>query len=130
MVRTRGLTHIALAVRDVERSLRFYQHVVGAVVVFRKTGFIQVQTPGSRDVLVFEEDAERAGKRGGVLHFGFRLLDPADIDPAARAVEDAGGRIVEKGEFEPGEPFIFAADPDGYQIEIWYEPPTTVDPPT
>jgi hypothetical protein len=29
----------------------------------------------------------------------------------------------------PGEPYIFALDPDGYEIEIWYELPTSVDPP-
>jgi hypothetical protein len=27
------------------------------------------------------------------------------------------------------EPFVFATDPDGYTIEIWYEIPTRVDPP-
>jgi hypothetical protein len=27
-----------------------------------------------------------------------------------------------------GEPYLFAADPDGYEIEIWYEIPTKVDP--
>jgi hypothetical protein len=24
-------------------------------------------------------------------------------------------------EFCPGEPYLFAKDPDGYEIEIWYE---------
>ncbi|CAN5276311.1 N/A [soil metagenome] len=128
MVPTHGLTHIALAVRDVERSLRFYQQVFGVVAVYRKSGFVQAQTPGSQEALVFEEDPEQAGKAGGVRHFGFRLLDPEDIDAAARAVEEAGGLIIEQGEFEPGEPYLFAADPDGYEIEIWYEPPTPVDP--
>lgn len=33
------------------------------------------------------------------------------------------------GEFVPGEPYLFAADPDGYEVEVWYELPTTVDPP-
>ncbi len=31
MVRTYGLTHIVLAVRDIERSLAFYQQVLGVV---------------------------------------------------------------------------------------------------
>ena len=34
-VRTFGLTHVALAVRDVERASRFSQQVVGAVEVYR-----------------------------------------------------------------------------------------------
>jgi catechol 2,3-dioxygenase-like lactoylglutathione lyase family enzyme len=129
MIGTYGLTHIVLAVRDVNRSLRFYQQVLGVVEVYRSDGFTQAQTPGSRDVIVFEENVEHAGAGGGVAHFGFRLLDPADIDAAAAAVERAGGKISSKGEFCPGEPFVFFSDPDGYEVEIWYELPTVVDPP-
>ena len=128
MVRTYGLTHIALAVRDAERSLAFYQQVIGAVPVYRDAGFIQAQTPGSRDVLVFEEGAPRAGRAGGVAHFGFRLVDPADIDVAVEAVERAGGRVLRRGEFCPGEPYVFFEDPDGYEVELWHELPTAVDP--
>lgn len=127
-VKTHGLTHLALAVRDPERSLRFYGQLLGVVEVFREPGFIQAQTPGSRDVLVFEKNASAAGKAGGVVHFGFRLLDPADIDLAAREVVQAGGKILSQGEFCPGEPYLFARDPDGYEIEIWFELPTPVDP--
>ena len=129
MIRTHGLTHIALAVRDVERSFRFYEQVFGAVAVYRQDGFLQAQTPGSWDVLVFEEKGERAGKAGGIAHFGFRLVDPEDIDVAAEAVERAGGTILQRGEFCPGEPYLFFVDPDGYEVEIWYELPTPVDPP-
>ena len=118
MIPTYGLTHIALAVRDPQRSLRFYQDVFGAVPVFQDDGFVQVQTPGSRDVIVFERKKTRAGKGGGVAHFGFRLVDPGDIAAAAQAVERAGGRILSQGEFCPGEPYLFAADPDGYEVEI------------
>ena len=128
MIRTYGLTHVALAVKDPERSFRFYEAVLGAVAVYRSDDFIQAQTPGSRDVLVFERDAGKAGKTGGVAHFGFRLTDPADIDAAAEAVIAAGGKIRDKGEFVPGEPYIFFSDPDGYEVEIWFEIPTPVDP--
>ena len=72
---------------------------------------------------------KQAGKIGGVAHFGFRLRNPKDIDAAAKAVKKAGGTIKEQGEFVPGEPYLFAFDPDGYEFEIWYEIPTPVDPP-
>jgi len=120
MIGTYGLTHIGLAVRDVERALRFYKDVFGANEVYREPGTIQAQTPGSHDILSFEEDASKAGEMKGVTHFGFRLRKPEDIEAAAIAVR-AGGKILQQGEFVPREPYIFASDPDGYRIEIWYE---------
>jgi catechol 2,3-dioxygenase-like lactoylglutathione lyase family enzyme len=129
VVKTYGLTHVAVAVRDLDRTEAFYNAILGAVVVYRDGGFLQMQTPGSRDVLVFEKNAVAAGKAGGVLHFGFRLTKARDIEAARAAVKDAGGTITETGEFVPGEPYLFATDPDGYTIEIWYEIPTPIDPP-
>jgi catechol 2,3-dioxygenase-like lactoylglutathione lyase family enzyme len=127
-VRTFGLTHVALAVRDVEKSLRFYHAVVGAVTVYQQKDFAQAQTPGSRDVIVFERKPRRAGKSGGIAHFGFRLQDPGDIKKAIRTVRQAGGKLLSRGEFVPGEPYVFFQDPDGYEVEIWYELPTPADP--
>lgn len=128
-VRTHGLTHVAIAVRDPQRSLRFYRAVLGVVPVFEGDAFVQAQTPGSRDVLVFERSPRHAGKKGGVAHFGFRLKRAADIDRARDAVRAAGGTITDTGEFVPGEPYVFFRDPDGYEVEIWYEIRTPVDPP-
>ena len=128
MVKTYGLTHVAVAVRDLDRTEAFYRAILGAVVVYRDAGFLQMQTPGARDVLVFEKNAKAAGKAGGVMHFGFRLTKAKDIEAARDAVKEAGGTITETGEFVPGEPYLFATDPDGYTIEIWYEIPTSVDP--
>ncbi len=42
MIGTYGLTHIGLAVRDVERAFRFYEDVFGAKAVYRDPGTIQV----------------------------------------------------------------------------------------
>ena len=128
MVKTFGLTHIALAVRDLDRSARFYRDVFGAQEVYKKDTFVQLQTPGTHDVIVLERHPERAGPAGGIMHIGFRLTDSSDIDHAAAEVTRAGGTIREKGEFCPGEPYLFAFDPDGYEVEIWYELPTPVDP--
>ena len=128
MIRTYGLTHIALAVRDAARALAFYHEVLGVVPVYRDASFIQAQTPGSRDVLVFQEGAPNVGVVGGVAHFGFRLTDPNDIDAAVAAVERAGGMVLSRGEFCPGEPYVFFRDLDGYEVELWHELPTPVDP--
>ena len=43
------------------------------------------------------------------------------IDELTAQVLNAGGKIKERGEFVEGEPYIFLFDPDGYEIEIWYE---------
>jgi catechol 2,3-dioxygenase-like lactoylglutathione lyase family enzyme/protein-tyrosine-phosphatase len=128
-VATYGLTHVALTVPDVERSFAFYEAVFGMVAVYRKDDLIQAQTPGSRDVLVFQRGTRDAGTSGGIAHFGFRLVDPAAIDAAAQRVTAAGGTIEERGDFCPGEPFLYARDRDGYLVEIWHELPTSVDPP-
>jgi catechol 2,3-dioxygenase-like lactoylglutathione lyase family enzyme len=127
-VATYGLTHVALSVRDVKRSLRFYAAVFGTVTVYKSDGFAQVQTPGSRDVIVFERRRRGAGRRGGIAHFGFRLRRARDITRAAAAVLGAGGKIASQGEFVLGEPYLFFTDPDGYEVEVWYELPTPVDP--
>ncbi|MGH9162265.1 MAG: VOC family protein [Vicinamibacteraceae bacterium] len=127
-VKTRGLTHIALAVTSIDRSAAFYRRLVGAVEVYRSPGFLQMQTPGSWDVLVFEERPSEAGQSGGVLHFGFRLVDEHGLDHAEETVVAAGGTVLDKGEFVPGEPYLFAKDPDGYTVELWYELPTKADP--
>jgi catechol 2,3-dioxygenase-like lactoylglutathione lyase family enzyme len=127
-LRTYGLTHIALGVKDPERALAFYESVFGMVAVYRSEEFIQAQTPGARDVIVFERSTKSVGKSGGIAHFGFRLTKREDIDLAAARVRRAGGTVTEQGEFVPGEPYLFARDLDGYLIEIWYELPTSVDP--
>jgi catechol 2,3-dioxygenase-like lactoylglutathione lyase family enzyme/protein-tyrosine-phosphatase len=128
-VATYGLTHLALTVPDVERAFGFYEAVFGMVAVYRRDEFIQAQTPGARDVLVFQRGKRDVGKSGGIAHFGFRLVDPAAIDAAAKRVIAAGGMIEEQGDFCPGEPYLYARDRDGYLLEIWHELPTRVDPP-
>lgn len=128
MISTYGLTHVALAVKDAKRSFEFYRDLFGVIAVYQDESSIQAQTPGSRDVLVFEENPAKAGQPGGVVHFGFRLVEPGGITDALRDFERLGVEIVSQGEFSPGQPFVFFRDPDGYEIEVWFEPATAVDP--
>src|SRR5882724_12774811 len=93
MVKTHGLTHIALRVKDVERSSLFYQKIFGAKEMYKQDDFIQVQTPNSKDIIVFERRDPVFGKEKNIIHFGFRLQSPADIDTAIHEVKEAGGKI-------------------------------------
>jgi len=65
MVKTYGLTHIALAMKDAKRSFEFYRKVFGVITIYDQGGWIQAQTPGSRDIIVFDESAPRIGKPVG-----------------------------------------------------------------
>jgi catechol 2,3-dioxygenase-like lactoylglutathione lyase family enzyme len=121
MVKTHGLSHVALSVLDPDRSLNFYRSVFGVREYFRNESSIQVLGPGQYDVIAFEKRPAAAGVTGGIIHFGFRLVRPQDIDVAVAAVEGAGGSVVSRGEFAPGLPYAFVRDPDGYEIEIWFE---------
>ena len=122
MIRTQGLTHIHLIVRDLERSLRFYQGVFGMEERFRAgPKLVFLNTPGSKDVIALNEDpaeVSNAGDSGGVAHFGFGLADSADLDAAVAEVEAAGGKLIRRGEHAPGVPFAYVEDPDGYVIEL------------
>jgi catechol 2,3-dioxygenase-like lactoylglutathione lyase family enzyme len=121
MVKTHGLSHVALSVLDPDRSLAFYNSVFGVREYFRNESTIQVLGPGQYDVLAFERRPAGAGAPGGIIHFGFRLTRPEDIDAAVATVENAGGTVTSRGEFGAGLPYAFVRDPDGYEIEIWFE---------
>jgi len=121
MIKTFGLTHIALPVKDVKRSSFFYQKVFGAKEMYSYPDFIQVQTPGSKDILVFENQKKPSPKTKRGFHFGFRSPKPFRIETVIETVKKAGGKIKDSGEFVPGEPYVFFYDPDGYEIEIWFE---------
>jgi catechol 2,3-dioxygenase-like lactoylglutathione lyase family enzyme len=121
MIRTRGLTHIHLTVRNMRRSLRFYRNVFGMKESFRLgDDMVFLNTPGSRDMITLHEDsdaADIAGTSGGIAHFGFILIK-GDLDIAIKEVQKAGGKLLERGEHSPGNPYAYVTDPDGYTIEL------------
>jgi catechol 2,3-dioxygenase-like lactoylglutathione lyase family enzyme len=120
MIKTHGLNHISLSVADPERSLECYTKLFGVREYHRDWDVIQALGPGPHDVIVFERRPSH-GRPGGIDHFGFRLVDPADAPFALRQAKAAGASILRQGEFAPGSPFIYISDPDGYTIEIWFE---------
>src|SRR3982074_3335759 len=98
MGQTHGLTHINLAVRDLGRALRFYEQVFGLREYGRGDGLVNTQAPGRHDIVPFAEDPTTAGLSGGIAHFGFRLVDPGDIDRAIAEVEHAKDQAIDSAE--------------------------------
>jgi predicted enzyme related to lactoylglutathione lyase len=120
--KTYGLTHLSIAVNDVDKTMKFYQQVFDMQTMYHENGFVQLTTPGCNDILVFEEKKDvPIGETGGIAHFGFRLKNSNDIDEIVNKITVAGGTIIDKGEFVPGSPYVFFKDPDGYEVEVWYE---------
>lgn len=120
--KTYGLTHFAIKVKNVDRTIEFYKKIFDVEVMHQSPGWVQVKTPGTNDILVFEQSrSSSVGKSGGIVHFGFRLRHPDHITEMVDRVKAAGAKIKEQGEFVPGSPYVFFYDPDGYELEIWYE---------
>ena len=118
-MKTTGLSHIHLAVRDLERSERFYSGLFGLEVMFRvPPDMVFMQTPGAQDVITLRQagESEEIGP-GGVGHFGFAVA-PEHFQDALAEAQAFGAEILEVGEFRPGQPFAYMKDPDGYVIEL------------
>jgi len=102
MAKIYGLTHLAITVSNIERTMNYME------VMNHEKGSVQLTTPGCHDIVVLEEKKdEPTGHTGGIAHFGFRLKDPADIEEMMLRVINAGGVIIDKGEFVPGSAHVF-----------------------
>jgi catechol 2,3-dioxygenase-like lactoylglutathione lyase family enzyme len=122
-VETRGIRHIHLLVRDLPHSVAFYETAFGMKVAFRDGKILFLRSPNGGDDLALHQastpdEKARVGQCGGFEHFGITVTDRTRLDEAIAAVQAAGGALVRRGEHEPGAPFAYISDPDGYVIEI------------
>jgi catechol 2,3-dioxygenase-like lactoylglutathione lyase family enzyme len=124
MIKTFGLRHIQINVQDAERALAFYAELFGVEEQFRsgdQTIFASI--PGGGDLLTLHQPGASeplyGRDRGGLVHFGFALPADADMDDAERQIIAAGGTDIRRGEHEPGKPFLYFHDLDGYEVELW-----------
>jgi catechol 2,3-dioxygenase-like lactoylglutathione lyase family enzyme len=116
------MKHLALPVRDQERSRRFYESYFGfdakparrydgdVLMLYNADGFSLALGPTDEPISVPE-----------FLHFGIHLGDP----DAVRAFRDRlvadGVTIAEEWE-EPEYVSVKCVDPDGYVVEVAWEP--------
>ncbi len=122
MIKTTGLNHIHLIVRNLDAAIEFYQNVFGMKEMYRDgPKMVFLNTPGTEDLITLNEDPlnlENAGNNGGIGHFGFRLANDASLEDAISEVEKWGGNLERRGEHGPGHEFAYLRDPDGYLFEL------------
>ncbi len=121
MIDSQGLTHIHIAVSDLERSLTFYRDVFGMQVRYWDgPAMVFLNTPGSDDSITLRqaEAGEPVGPCEGVGHFGFRLRRKEEFDSAVQHVVQSGGTLLERGEYRSGSAYAYVSDPNGYVIEL------------
>ena len=119
-----GIGHVAIRVKDVERTLDFYVKKLGFKEMFRlerdgRLLLIYLRITDEQYLEVFPEaEGDRAPPReaNGLNHVCFTI---SDIDAALRRIEAAGIPIVrEKQLGADGNLQAWLEDPDGNRIEL------------
>ncbi|HEY2166045.1 MAG TPA: VOC family protein [Jatrophihabitantaceae bacterium] len=112
-----GIGHVHLIVADHERAARFYGDAFGLKEHFRVRDRLVFMGTDDATLIVLDAEQTAAGK-GGIDHLGLTLASGQDLDAAVDDVVSAGGRVVQRGEHEPGMPFAYVTDPDGNLLEL------------
>ena len=125
------LTHIALAVRDLDRTIAFYRKHVNLHVVHERAengvrvAWLADREAGAEFVLVLlEVPGERPSEQATLKHLGFAVASRAEVDAAAAAARTDG--ILALAPIYAGPIvgyFCIVTDPDGNQVEFSYGQP-------
>jgi catechol 2,3-dioxygenase-like lactoylglutathione lyase family enzyme len=114
------LRHLALAVRDPDRSARFYCSRLGFSPLRRSPdGVLMLAGPDGFSLALGPTPEVVA--LPPFLHFGFCAPTPAVVQAYRGELAGAGAEIVEEWD-EPGYVSFKCRDPDGYVIEVAWEP--------
>ena len=128
-----GFGHIDLTVTDGERSVRWWEEVLGfkQIGTFEKPGFKgwNMLHPSHLVVSVMTHDDRRTDRFDertvGLDHLAFRVSDRATLDEWAKHLDGLG--VSHSGvQEERGGPLIVFRDPDNIQLELWVLDPQLV----
>ncbi|MBA3377110.1 MAG: VOC family protein [Actinobacteria bacterium] len=115
------MDHLALAVSDPIRSRRFYERYLGfsAEPTRREDGVLILHNASGFSLALGETDEPVHVPE--FLHFGTRLPDPDEVRSFRGRLAADGVVIV--GEWdEPDYVSVKFRDPDGYVVEVSWEP--------
>jgi catechol 2,3-dioxygenase-like lactoylglutathione lyase family enzyme len=123
----RGLTHVALLIRDPEASIAFYARYARMQVVHRRRDEASGRqvlwlSDLTRPFVIVLIQAERVeGRLDGFAHLGVGCESRAEVDRLCTLAREEGR--LGMGPLESGYPvgyWAFIRDPDGHNLEISY----------
>ncbi|MBN1528280.1 MAG: VOC family protein [Thermoleophilaceae bacterium] len=120
---------VRLTVTDLDRSVGFYQDVIGLRLHVRENGTAAMGA-GGEDLVVLDENprARPAGRTSGLYHFA--LLHPSREELASALQRLAARRTPMQGASDHGvSEALYLPDPDGNGIELYADRPREVWPP-
>ena len=120
-----GLRHVALNVRDVEKSIQFYSTILGMEVEWRPDADNAYLTSGQDNLALHKLPAgAQPGKVQTVHHIGFIVKHPENVDEwAERLRKNAISLAQEPKTHRDGARSFYFHDPDGLLIQLIYHPP-------
>ncbi len=118
MITTNGLNHLALPVRDPERSARFYANLFNMEITSSSPEVAFLKTVGSTDMIALNRSEVGVVSGRKSMHFGF-MVDPEQFDAALRTIEEQSVKKVSEPSRRSIGRYVFIEDLDGYTIEIF-----------
>jgi catechol 2,3-dioxygenase-like lactoylglutathione lyase family enzyme len=116
MSTTLGLSHVHVAVSDIDRAVRFYVEAFGLEERYRAdSGIVYLRIPGTAHHVALRHD-DNAGQRAN--RFGFALADPGDADALVDRVLSLGGSLLHRRRLAADVVEVVVADPDGNVISL------------
>ncbi|MBN4054271.1 VOC family protein [Nitrospira defluvii] len=120
----RGLRHLALRVRDLSISRRFYEDLIGMKVLWQPDDNSVYLSSGCDNLALHQVTSEESLTQNGCLdHFGFIAENETVVDAMFERVKKEGILIIKPTKRHRDQSYSFyMADPDGIVIQILYEP--------
>lgn len=121
-----GMRHLALRVRDLDRALWFYRDLLGFRVVWQPDDENIYLSSGCDNLALHRAD-EVSREAGPLDHLGIIVGSPAEVGTAEAALIAAGVEVLQGTKTHRDDSVsCYVADPDGNSVQILFEP--TVSP--
>lgn len=118
----KGIRHVALFVRDIDKMLVFYRDVLGYAEEWRPSDREVYMTRGSDNLALHAAEAVPSESR--LDHFGLLVAKPEDVDAWAAWLESRGVALdTRPRDHRDGARSFYARDPEGNRIQFIWHPP-------